>query len=149
MNRALTIPGLDAASVRCFTGKISFYLTGYRRPAADFRHGGSNHAAVAPAANCSRKRLRRAASAGRHRPVRRSGFSFAAIRQGKTGSSTPHFKSNRSDAHKPPGSAKRPRANCSLHVAFGLPGTAEVVTVICGDFNTDPTEFRSGTNSRS
>ena len=75
------------------------------------------------------------------------GFSFAAIRHGKTVLLvySVHFKSNRGEATR--NIAKREEAARQLlaHVAEmenAYSGSAKVVTVIAGDFNTDPTDVR-------
>jgi hypothetical protein len=75
------------------------------------------------------------------------GFSFAAIRHGKTVLMvySVHFKSNRGEAAT--NIAKREEAARQLltHVAEMervYSGSAKVVTVIAGDFNTDPTDAR-------
>ena len=75
------------------------------------------------------------------------GFSFAAIRHGKTLLLvySVHFKSNRGEATS--NIAKREEAARQLltHVAemeSAYSGSAKIVTVIAGDFNTDPTDAR-------
>ena len=75
------------------------------------------------------------------------GFSFAAIRHGKTVLLvySVHFKSNRGEVKT--NIAKREEAARQLlaHVAEmenAYSGTANVVTIIAGDFNTDPTDAR-------
>jgi endonuclease/exonuclease/phosphatase family metal-dependent hydrolase len=75
------------------------------------------------------------------------GFSFAAIRHGETMLLvySVHLKSNIGEAAI--NVAKREEAARQLlaHVVemeSAYSGTAEVVTVICGDFNTDPTDAR-------
>ena len=75
------------------------------------------------------------------------GFSFAAIRHGKTVLLvySVHFKSNRGEATT--NIAKREEAARQLltHVAemeSAYSGSGKIVTVIAGDFNTDPTDAR-------
>jgi endonuclease/exonuclease/phosphatase family metal-dependent hydrolase len=75
------------------------------------------------------------------------GFSFAAIRRGKTVLLvySVHLKSNRGEA--PTNIAKREEAARQLlaHVAemeSAYSENAQIVTVIAGDFNTDPTDVR-------
>jgi endonuclease/exonuclease/phosphatase family metal-dependent hydrolase len=81
------------------------------------------------------------------------GFSFTAIRHGKTLLLvySVHFKSNRGEVKT--NIAKREEAARQLlaHVAEmenAYSGSANMVTIIAGDFNTDPTDaaFRIGTN---
>ena len=76
-----------------------------------------------------------------------TGFSFAAIRHGKTLLLvySVHFKSNRGEATA--NIAKREEAARQLltHVAemeSAYSGSAKIVTIIAGDFNTDPTDAR-------
>jgi endonuclease/exonuclease/phosphatase family metal-dependent hydrolase len=75
------------------------------------------------------------------------GFSFAAIRQGKTVLLvySVHLKSNRGEA--PTNTAKREEAARQLlaHLAEmerAYSSSAKVITIITGDFNTDPTNAR-------
>jgi endonuclease/exonuclease/phosphatase family metal-dependent hydrolase len=75
------------------------------------------------------------------------GFSFAAIRRGKTVllAYSVHLKSNRGET--PTNIAKREEAARQLlaHVAemeSAYSENAKIVTVIAGDFNTDPTDVR-------
>jgi endonuclease/exonuclease/phosphatase family metal-dependent hydrolase len=84
------------------------------------------------------------------------GFSFTAIRHGKTLLLvySVHFKSNRGEVKT--NIAKREEAARQLlaHVAEmenAYSGSANMVTIIAGDFNTDPTDaaFRIGTNLTS
>jgi endonuclease/exonuclease/phosphatase family metal-dependent hydrolase len=75
------------------------------------------------------------------------GFSFAAIRQGKTLLLiySVHFKSNRGDATSNIGKREQAARQLLAHVAEmerAYSGSARVVTIIAGDFNTDPTDAR-------
>jgi endonuclease/exonuclease/phosphatase family metal-dependent hydrolase len=81
-------------------------------------------------------------------PTPPRGFSFAAIRRGKTVllAYSVHLKSNRG-GEAPTNIAKREEAARQLlaHVAemeSAYSGNAKIVTVIAGDFNTDPTDAR-------
>jgi endonuclease/exonuclease/phosphatase family metal-dependent hydrolase len=75
------------------------------------------------------------------------GFSFAAIRLGKTLLLTysVHFKSNRGDATSNTGKREEAARQLLTHVAEMervYSQNAKVVTIIAGDFNTDPTDAR-------
>ena len=77
------------------------------------------------------------------------GFSFAAIRHGRAALLiySVHFKSNRGEAAS--NIAKREEAARQLltHVAemeSAYSGSGKIVTILAGDFNTDPTDARFG-----
>ena len=75
------------------------------------------------------------------------GFSFAAIRHGKTLLLiySVHFKSNRGDATSNIGKSEEAARQLLTHVAEMekvYSQNAKIVTVIAGDFNTDPTDAR-------
>jgi endonuclease/exonuclease/phosphatase family metal-dependent hydrolase len=75
------------------------------------------------------------------------GFSFAAIRHGKTVLLiySVHFKSNRGDATSNIGKREEAARQLLTHVAemeSGYSGSGRIVTIIAGDFNTDPTDAR-------
>jgi endonuclease/exonuclease/phosphatase family metal-dependent hydrolase len=75
------------------------------------------------------------------------GFSFAAIRHGKTLLLiySVHFKSNRGDATSNTGKREEAARQLLTHVAEmerAYSGSPKVVTIIAGDFNTDPTDAR-------
>jgi endonuclease/exonuclease/phosphatase family metal-dependent hydrolase len=78
------------------------------------------------------------------------GFSFAAIRHGKTLLLiySVHFKSNRGDATSNIGKREEAARQLLTHVAEMekvYSQNAKIVTVIAGDFNTDPTDARFAT----
>jgi hypothetical protein len=78
------------------------------------------------------------------------GFSFAAIRYGETMLLiySVHFKSNRGDATSNIGKRKEAARQLLAHVAEMervYSQNAKIVTVIAGDFNTDPTDARFAT----
>src|SRR4029077_2019582 len=80
------------------------------------------------------------------------GFSFAVIRHGKTLLLiySVHFKSNRGDATSNIGKREEAARQLLAHVAemeSVYSGSAKVVTVIAGDFNTDPTDARFATQA--
>ena len=75
------------------------------------------------------------------------GFSFAAIRHGKTVLLiySVHFKSNRGEATSNIAKREESARQLLTHVAemeSAYSGSSNVVTVIGGDFNTDPTDAR-------
>jgi endonuclease/exonuclease/phosphatase family metal-dependent hydrolase len=75
------------------------------------------------------------------------GFSFAAIRHGKTLLLiySVHFKSNRGDATSNIGKREEATRQLLTHVAEMervYSQNAKIVTIIAGDFNTDPTDDR-------
>jgi endonuclease/exonuclease/phosphatase family metal-dependent hydrolase len=75
------------------------------------------------------------------------GFSFAAIRHGKTLLLiySVHFKSNKGDATGNIGKREEAGRQLLTHGAemeSAYSGSAKIVTIIAGDFNTDPTDAR-------
>jgi hypothetical protein len=75
------------------------------------------------------------------------GFSFAAIRYGETMLLiySVHFKSNRGDATGNIGKREEAGRQLLTHGAemeSAYSGSAKIVTIIAGDFNTDPTDAR-------